>query len=375
MSQGIYAILMKEFRAKDFQSAMDHLYEAALSPELWPAALETLADVSGGVGGVLLHDPNGREGWNVVSPELEDCTSEFFAKGWGPHNYRTTLGTALTKAGDAFITEKMLLEPRLLDRQPIQADLFRKYGLRSFVGFDLAEGVLGSIELGNRDFADWELATLKAAFPHFRRVGELATARGMAAANGILNGLSLVRQPAALLDRQGRLMLANEIAEPLIESAFHVLAGRLVPRHGATRAPFEAIVARSTLPPNPTGEAPVDPLLIPREAMGPVLVRVAPIVGRARDLFEQAKALMTFADLGRGLEINEAVLRQSYGLTTAEARLARCIAEGEDLASAGARLGIGKETLRSHLKAIFGKTGTHRQTELSMLVNRYATTF
>ena len=224
---------MRELRAKDLQLAVDRLYEAALNPELWPAALQTLAEAAGGVGGVLLYDPNGLEGWNVASPGLRDCMSEFFAKGWGPLNFRTTMGKPLTDAGHAFITEKMLLEPPLLERQPIQADLFRKHGLRSFVGFDLAEGILGSIELGNRDIADWELEMLKAAFPHFRRVGQLATARGLAVANGILEGLSLVRQPAALLDRRGRLMLANASAEPLIESAFHVFGSRLVPRHGA----------------------------------------------------------------------------------------------------------------------------------------------
>lgn len=53
-----------------------------------------------------------------------------------------------------------------------------------------------------------------------------------------------------------------------------------------------------------------------------------------------------------------------WGLTRAETRLALLLVEPLSLADAAARLGIGRETARTHLKALFAKTGTQRQAEL-----------
>lgn len=53
-----------------------------------------------------------------------------------------------------------------------------------------------------------------------------------------------------------------------------------------------------------------------------------------------------------------------WGLTPAKARLAVHLLKPLSLADAAEALGIGHETARSHLKALFAKTGTRRQTEL-----------
>ena len=61
------------------------------------------------------------------------------------------------------------------------------------------------------------------------------------------------------------------------------------------------------------------------------------------------------------------VLKDQFGLTTAETRLVLRLVAGESLKSATASLGIGYETARSILKTVFHKTGTCRQTELVIL--------
>ena len=53
-----------------------------------------------------------------------------------------------------------------------------------------------------------------------------------------------------------------------------------------------------------------------------------------------------------------------YGLTPAEAKLAVQLANGGSLEEAAEYLGISIHTARTHLKAIFAKTGTRRQSEL-----------
>jgi DNA-binding CsgD family transcriptional regulator len=100
------------------------------------------------------------------------------------------------------------------------------------------------------------------------------------------------------------------------------------------------------------------------------LARAAPLVGPAIDVFMRARILLLLTPLqATGFESVDR-LRNVFGLTRAEARLAGCLAAGEDLASAAVRLGVSQGTLRGALKAIFRKTGTKRQAEMVGLLTR-----
>jgi len=61
-------------------------------------------------------------------------------------------------------------------------------------------------------------------------------------------------------------------------------------------------------------------------------------------------------------------LRSHFGLTQAEARLALRLVAGETLRSAAVELSISYETARTHLKNIFKKTATGRQTQLVVVI-------
>jgi len=74
----------------------------------------------------------------------------------------------------------------------------------------------------------------------------------------------------------------------------------------------------------------------------------------------------TVADIIMDESIDQ--LRSHFGLTQAEARLALHLVTGETLRSAAAKLSISYETARSHLKNIFKKTATCRQTQLVVVI-------
>jgi len=61
-------------------------------------------------------------------------------------------------------------------------------------------------------------------------------------------------------------------------------------------------------------------------------------------------------------------LGKIYGLTPAEAEVVQLLAKGLALDAIAADRGISLNTVRSHLKHIFSKTGTSRQSELLSLV-------
>jgi DNA-binding CsgD family transcriptional regulator len=67
-------------------------------------------------------------------------------------------------------------------------------------------------------------------------------------------------------------------------------------------------------------------------------------------------------------ESNEERLRRLYGLTRSEARFAELLAAGLGLPSAARRLGVGLNTVRTHLQRIYSKTDTHHQSELVALL-------
>ncbi|MBX3547431.1 helix-turn-helix transcriptional regulator [Chelatococcus sp.] len=57
-----------------------------------------------------------------------------------------------------------------------------------------------------------------------------------------------------------------------------------------------------------------------------------------------------------------------FRLTVAETRLVEVLLRGRSLANAALELDIAYETARTHLRAVFAKTGTHRQAELLALI-------
>lgn len=62
------------------------------------------------------------------------------------------------------------------------------------------------------------------------------------------------------------------------------------------------------------------------------------------------------------------VVRRVFGLTRMEAALAVLLAKGESLDDAAEELGVRRNTARTHLRSIFGKTGVSRQTMLVRMI-------
>jgi DNA-binding CsgD family transcriptional regulator len=63
-------------------------------------------------------------------------------------------------------------------------------------------------------------------------------------------------------------------------------------------------------------------------------------------------------------------LRDLFGFTRMEAVIAADLASGLSLDAVAERRGIGGATVRSHLKRILAKTGTHRQGQAVALIAR-----
>lgn len=83
-----------------------------------------------------------------------------------------------------------------------------------------------------------------------------------------------------------------------------------------------------------------------------------------------ARAVQAFADASVAAETAHiARCRARFDLTEAQARLAIFLSEGGTIGEYAATMGLSVETVRSHLKSVFAKTGVKRQAELAILMH------
>lgn len=101
----------------------------------------------------------------------------------------------------------------------------------------------------------------------------------------------------------------------------------------------------------------------------PLHVRITPFSALTLlDDGTDSMAMIFVHDPDAEVETQESVLIQLYGLTKAEAHVAAVLASGKSTEEACEVLDITDNTARTHLKHIFSKTGTRRQSELVKLI-------
>lgn len=81
--------------------------------------------------------------------------------------------------------------------------------------------------------------------------------------------------------------------------------------------------------------------------------------------------LVTVHDPQTPLRLDTDGLADLFALSPAELRVAEVLVDGHSPAAAARLLSLSEGTVRTHLRAIFRKTGTHRQAELVRLLTRF----
>jgi DNA-binding CsgD family transcriptional regulator len=108
-------------------------------------------------------------------------------------------------------------------------------------------------------------------------------------------------------------------------------------------------------------------LSISRRHHRPLDVFICPLpehVEAAQSAHKPPSAIIFLSDPDAGMYCDERMLREVYDLTSAEARTACALLEGQTLQESAKRLGVTVHTVRTHLKRVFEKTHTTRQADL-----------
>lgn len=180
-------------------------------------------------------------------------------------------------------------------------------------------------------------------------------------------GLELLQNGALLVAAEGQLRLANRAGAAILQKKDGIAitrSGLVAERASDTRLLYKLLAAAINSPDR--GEPAESPLMLQRkQARHALIVRVIP--GPGLDCWPHADnrtALLKLYDQDLGLIVDERALSSLYGLTRGEAVLAARLAQGKSIEEAAGELFISAHTARTHLKRIFMKTDTHRQSEL-----------
>jgi DNA-binding CsgD family transcriptional regulator len=185
-------------------------------------------------------------------------------------------------------------------------------------------------------------------------------------------GLELVRYGAMLVAPEGCPKLVNRTALSILKKKDGLSlerTGLVADRASDTRLLLKLLHEAIKTP--EMGEPRESPLSLPRKKVSSSLVvRVFPGPGLGCwACADNRAALVMLYDHDLSLEVNVNALCRLYGLTRGEAALAAILVRGKSVEDAADELFISPHTARTHLKRIFMKTDTHRQTELVVRIS------
>ncbi|WFU07458.1 helix-turn-helix transcriptional regulator (plasmid) [Rhizobium sp. CB3171] len=211
------------------------------------------------------------------------------------------------------------------------------------------------------------MRTLAPAMKQALSMLRIRVADGRAASRA--NIVEAILDPAFVLSSKGRVLAANRAARALADEAtlLRIAPGDrlqfLFPQTAATVTEQVAKVMRGQL--LPVGHETIQA----RHEGALYSIAAHPMAPSARAGFDLLASpepcLLLIIRPLLALEASASeVLRATFGLTAAEARLAIGLAKGASLSATAIFLGITYQTSRSQLKAVFAKLGVHRQSEL-----------
>lgn len=372
----------------DFLNVVDNIQAAALDETLWAPALDSIADLVGGTVAMteLIDVGKGRPVYADFSDRLNSDIVDQYIDYYGPINPRLADGMG-RPAGTVRYDHAFMSEAEI-ERDEYYADFVRPLDLKYFVSGHLLclprHASLFTVQLSAAQghVGDVEIGLVQRLIPHMRhaldvriRLAKIGQRNG-----GLVHGLAALDEAAMLVDGYGRILHENPAATKMCSNADGMISTGRVLRFAdrAADAGLANVLAglrplegdriethtRSFAARRPGGGRPYA-----------VSVRALPASDAFAEALLGAAALVFIRDPDTYVRLDRKLLRQSYGLTAAEADLAAMFDTGTTLADAAEQRGVSITTVRSQLYAVMAKLGVNRQTDLMGLLRQYRSDF
>lgn len=358
----------------NFERLIDLIYQAPTDAELWPSVLYEISQSVGANGGALITRRNDNwVGWSL-SPDAPAITHTYLKSDGAARSQSTARLIGANHAG--FLTDRDLFTEDEYASDPMITEFGNAAGFYHAAATAIvvpnADFLVFQVQrrIGAAPFAPADIERLDSLRPHLARAGMLATRWRLERLTAAAAALELVGLPAAVLDLRGSVLAANRLIEG-IESTMEWLPNNRIALSDQTA---NILLKQAIADLDQPARASVRSIPIrAKRGREAAIAHVIPATGAARDFFGGGFGILLLTRLAEAAVLDTRLLQGLFDLTASEARLAGGVAEGLTLNQITTRSAIGYETARSQLKAVFAKTGTKRQSELTALLARLPT--
>jgi DNA-binding CsgD family transcriptional regulator len=360
------------------------MYRSVFEPELFPVFLDGMAKELGGVGAIFVPLTPEDNVPSHVSSCLVEAVSEYRQHWW-----QRDPGFAFAR-NNGFPTG-VLDGRRLINHDdpqnaPFYYDFAHRHDFSTFLSITMRPSAKLYLTLGVQRPIDSppasidEIRIANIFHGHFQSIIQLRqnslNQRIMTAltesAERNRNGIAVVDPDFTVIFANQALksfaprglLLRNATGKPKLITADPRLQGQLDRCIGQAfrRLDPDGIAARPGI------------LSIPHSDRLPLLVSVAPLMADTSERLRLVpqfgiSTLVTVVDPELRLAPAPFEAMQALGLTRAEAAVAVVVGRGHSPADAARELGLGRETVRTHLKSLFAKLQIKRQSQLSMQIS------
>ena len=352
---------------EELSSLIGQIYEASVNPSDWGSVVDAVADwLNASIANISRFDLSTQQTTNLaprVSPELHRSFEQRFA----------SQNPFLQPASQMPVAKVFSMEECLPRRVFIRSEMYGEWlqpqqmeeGLAANFGVEGSVGMLFAAWRPSRlgSFNEEERGRFELLSPHLLRATKISLRLHemdflASCAAGALDRLS---HGIAVLDGKRRVRLLNRRAEDMVAEgdAIQVRNGLLAAALSHETKVLDSAVNRAV-------EFSLGSTLrLARPGRGVLTLLVSPLNMDSSWLgLRPPGALVVITDPEGGDIPPASRLIQAYGLTAAEAAVARELLRGHDIATSARNLHITYETARTHLRRIFAKTGIRRQSDL-----------
>ena len=364
-----------------FDRVLWSLNETLFDDSRWPATASLMEQLCGATGMELVVGQGSGADVRIHFARFysggqrrADLERQYF-DGYHPWDERIP---RLRKLPDSRVTHvRELYSEDELRTSPAYNEGLRRTGTQNGlnVRMDLTSGGRIVLALGDPvDSTGWgarQLEAVRRLLPHVRHL--VQTRQALAYADAVNDSFERVihhlRLPIVHLDRNARIAAVNEPARALLSrgDGLYEDDGRLRCHLAADDVRLRNLVTKA-LP--KLGDAPVGgTMTVRRQPTLPRLaVHISPVSPRQLHFGPPSLGALVILVEPLRSEPDENLVASILGLTPAESRVAVSLAAGHSVRDIALLSGRTQDTIRSHIKRIYGKQGISRQADLVRLV-------
>ncbi len=339
-------------------------------PLAWRDVCDALANLVNATGGALFPFDEDNRGWVIPhSASLSHALQQYFVGGWYRGHLRPEhLSVAISRGS---ISDENFISKQDMARHPFYTEYLASCGLMWFAGITLnvtghywCATVHGPSDRG--PFSPTDIDLLARARADLIAAAERAATLGHGRLRSLDHVYGACGQGAVLLKPSGKISWHNTQATQLLGDAGITIDDRLVSDDALLDAKLQRLarfMARFRCWPETVTPPPI---LVSAPGGRTLCIDMIPFASDFQMLLHGASMLVTVREVSKVPRLQDEA-RERFKLTKREVELLSHLLAGLSVAETSAKMNITVHTVRQHLKSVFAKTGTRRQSELVSL--------